>query len=370
MKIPCDTLTPGALQQFSHRHSMKRVLLILTFAIACLSAYSLVAQSVAKRSGIEARLARALELFPEADTDKDGTLSPNEALAFVEKHPEARDKFIARSGSGKSSSKPASFPPGAEGTKVFVCAHSYMIYTAEWLPQIANAAGVKHLKAGQQMIGGSRVQQHWDLPDDRNQAKKALKAGIVDVLTLSPHLILPDEGITQFTKLGLEKNPNLRVLVQASWAPRDGSLGASFSNADRDKVSAEQIDTMLKAHDAWLKQLEAQVTALNAELGEPHVFIVPAGNAIHSLRRHVAEGKAPGVSKQSELFRDDHGHPSDITALLVSYCHFAAIYKRSPVGLPVPEKLKTHPQSKELVLLLQQIAWDSVTAHPLSGVHS
>jgi hypothetical protein len=62
-----------------------------------------------------------------------------------------------------------------------------MIYTADWLPQIAQAAGVAHLKAGQQMIGGSRVLQHWNLPDEQNQAKKALKEGIVDVLTPSPH---------------------------------------------------------------------------------------------------------------------------------------------------------------------------------------
>jgi len=347
---------------------MKRVILTLTLLAIGIGGYSLIAQVTAKRTGIEARLAQALKLFPDADTDKDGALTINEALAYVEKHPEVRANFMAKTGSGKSSSKPASFAPGAEGTKVFVCAHSYMIYTADWMPQIANAAGVKHLKARQQMIGGSRVTQHWDLPDDKNQAKKALKEGIVDVLTLSPHLIMPDEGIDKFTRLGLEKNPNLRVLVQASWAPHDGKLGSGFTNADRDKVTAEEIDQMLAGHNAWLKQLEAQVTSLNTALGKPHVSIIPASTALHSLRKHVAEGKAPGLTKQSELFRDDHGHPSDIAALLVSYCHFAAIYQRTPVGLPVPEKLKSRPQAKDLILLLQQIAWDSVTAHPMSGV--
>lgn len=347
---------------------MKRTFLILSLVALGFGAISLIAQVANKKSGIEARLAQALKMFPDADSDKDGALSVNEALAYVEKHPEARDKFMAKTGGSKSSSKPASYAPGAEGTKVFVCAHSYMIYTADWLPQIAQAAGVPHLNAGQQMIGGSRVLQHWDLPDEQNQAKKALKEGIVDVLTLSPHLIMPDEGIDHFTKLGLEKNPNLRVLVQASWAPRDGKLVGNFTNEMRDSVTADEIGEMLEAHNGWLKQLEAQVSALNSTLGKPCVCVVPASTALHALRKHVAEGKAPGLSKQSELFRDDHGHPSDISALLVSYCHFAAIHQRTPVGLPVPEKLKSRPQAAELVQLLQQIAWDAVTSHPMSGV--
>jgi len=347
---------------------MKKALLCLTLAALSFGAYRLVAQVAAKKSGIEGRLAQALAMFPDADTDKDGTLSINEALAYVEKHPEAKDKFMAKNGGSKSSSKPASFAPGAEGTKVFVCAHSYMIYTADWLPQIADAAHVPHLKAGQQMIGGSQVIQHWNLPDEQNQAKKALKEGIVDVLTLSPYLILPDEGITHYTKLGLEKNPKLRVLVQSSWVPRDGKSG-EFTNAMRDAVSAEEIRQMRDFHHSgWLKQLETQVSTLNAAVGHEAVCILPVSAAVYALREQVAEGKAPGLTKQSEMFRDDHGHPSDIMALLVSYCHFAAIYQRTPVGLPVPAKLKDRPQMAELNKLLQEIAWQTVTSHPMSGV--
>ncbi len=347
---------------------MKRISLCLFLAALSFGADTLFAQVANKKSGIEARLAQALKMFPDADADKDGALSVNEALAYVEKHPEAKDKFMAKTGGSKSSSKPASFAPGAEGTKVFVCAHSYMIYTADSLQQIAQAAGVAHLKAGQQMIGGSRVLQHWDLPDEQNQAKKALKEGIVDVLTLSPHLLMPDEGIDNYTKLGLEKNPKLRVIVQASWVPKDGKSG-DFTNAMRDAVTADEVRQMRDLHhDGWLKQLEAQVTALNTAVGKEAVCILPVCAAVFALREHIAEGKAPGLMKQSEMFRDDHGHPSDLMALLVTYCHFAAIYKRSPVGLPVPAKLKDRPQAEELNKLLQQIAWDSVTSHPVSGV--
>src|SRR5438445_9199423 len=90
-------------------------------------------------------------------------------------------------------------------TRVFVCAHSFMIFTSKLLPPVAQAANFPYTAAGQQMIGGSRVIQHWDLPDEKNFAKAALREGRVDVLTLSPHRMLPDPGIDNFTKLGLEK---------------------------------------------------------------------------------------------------------------------------------------------------------------------
>ncbi len=51
--------------------------------------------------------------------------------------------------------------------------------------------------------------------------------------------------------------------------------------------------------------------------------------------------------------------------------NYAAIYRRSPVGLAVPEILKQAKlgdQEAKLNTLLQELAWDAVTQHPLSGV--
>jgi hypothetical protein len=251
---------------------------------------------------------------------------------------------------------------------VFVCAHSFMIFTAKALPPLAQAAGLPYTAAGQQMIGGSRVIQHWNLPDAQNKAKAALLGGGVDVLTLSPHLMMPDPGIDNFVKLGLEKNPKLRVLVQASWPPRDGVLGP-FKNADRDAATVESLRTLKETfRAAWLTKLEAQVQTLDQSIGHEAVCIVPAGDAVFALRERVAEGKAPGIDRQSDLFRDDLGHPQAALAELVTYCHFAAIYQRSPVGLPVPDAYKAAPHAQELNLLLQQIAWEAVSKYPLSGI--
>jgi hypothetical protein len=256
------------------------------------------------------------------------------------------------------------------GQRVFVCAHSFMIFTARMLPPVAEAAGIKHVVAGQQMIGGSRVIQHWELPDDQNKAKETLRAGKVDVLTLSPHMLLPDDGIDHFTRLGLEKNPKLRVLVQASWPARDGQLTRDFKNEQRDATTVAELEAMRTRHGAWLKGLEAQVATLNKSVGREAVHIIPVSEAVFALRKLVAEGKAPGVAKQSELFRDPLGHTQPALAALVTYCHFAAIYQRSPAGLPVPEVIKDLPKAAELNRVLQDIAWDAVSKYPMSGVNS
>jgi len=44
------------------------------------------------------------------------------------------------------------------------------------------------------------------------------------------------------------------------------------------------------------------------------------------------------------------------------------IYGRSPVGLPMPNAIAKLPDAEKLNRMLQEIAWDAVTQHPLSGI--
>jgi len=246
-----------------------------------------------------------------------------------------------------------------------------MLFTAKLLPPMAEAAGIAHINAGQQMIGGSRVIQHWNLPDAKNVAKTALREGKVDVLTLSPHNQLPDPGIDHFTQLGLENNPALRVLVQASWPTHDGTSDKAFANGTRNAATVASLRTQRDAHNSvWLVNLEAQVRQLNETVGHQSVFLVPVSNAVFALRERIAEGRAPGLAQQTDLFSDALGHPRPPLAVLVTYCHFAAIYRRNPIGLPVPAPLNYIPEAEALNRLLQQLAWEAVTAHPLSGVRA
>jgi len=261
-------------------------------------------------------------------------------------------------------------PSLAQNQRVFVCGHSFHVGIAKILPEMAQAAGLTNFaSAGVEFIGGSTTLQHWDLPDKKSKAKAALREGKVDVLTLSPipRKLIPDPGIDKFTKLGLEKNPQLRVFVQESWSAWDEAKDpTAFKKEQRDRTPLAE---MRAAKAVWEGKVESQVKALNESLGRQVVFIIPTWVAVQTLRERVAADKVPGIAHQTELFRDDIGHPEPPVAVLNAYCHFAAIFRRSPVGLPVPTALKHYPHAEDLNRLLQQLAWDAVSSHPMSGVN-
>ncbi len=283
--------------------------------------------------------------------------------------------------------------------RIFTIGHSFHAnWLPNWLKQVEDVTDVMvHEQVGVSMIGGSRVLQHWELPEGDNSAKTALKTGKVDVLTMSP-MLSPDEGIKNFTTLGLEHNPNLRITVQEFWLPYDrldcfgensyGEQGKLLRNwedppiapDDPDKErkfdtshfnvpTAEQIE---KLHAPYFEKMNAYIAEQNKPFGKQVLYVVPVGQAVIALRKKIIEGKAPGLAKPSELFIDNLGHPANPICALSAYCHFAVIYKHSPVGLPLLSQLligdtkEQYPQ--ELNLLLQQLAWDAVTHHPLSGV--
>lgn len=246
--------------------------------------------------------------------------------------------------------------------RVFYTGHSFHMFITGRVGQLAKEAKVKEYQfAGQQSIGGSRVQQHWDLADEKNQAKKALEKGAVDVFTMAPNVKMPDEGIDRFAELALKHNPKIRLLVQESWVPGDFLDKRVTNNAQRDetdmaKLRADQVK--------WREQMETQAKAINQKAGREAVTIVPVGDAVVKLRELVVDGKAPGIDKQSDLFTDPIGHGKTPVVILTTYCNFACITGRSPVGL----KVKESGLSDELNALLQKIAWETATGYPMSGV--
>ena len=253
------------------------------------------------------------------------------------------------------------------GQRVFTAGHSFHVWMPAILKEIAASAKVAgHEQLGLQSIGGSQVIQHWNLPDEKNTVKPALMTGKVQVLTLSP-IYLPDEGIEKLAKLGLEHNPDIRVTVQEFWLPFDdvASWKTRPKEIDRDSKTIAELRT---AHAEYFQSMDELVRGLNKQFGKTVISVVPAGQAVLALREKLIKGEVPGVAKQSELFTDVLGHPQAHIKALAAYCHFAVIYRTNPAGLPVPSLLAKLPEAEKLNRLLQELAWDAVTAHPLSGV--
>jgi hypothetical protein len=262
--------------------------------------------------------------------------------------------------------------PIDKGQRVFTTGHSFHVFVPGILNNLARSAEIKdHAQVGVSSIGGSRVIQHWDVVDEKNSAKKSLIEGKVDVLTMSP-IYLPDDGIEKFVELGLNHNPNIRVTLQEFWLPHDvydpGYQKKRPEKVDRNARTGEQ---MRKEHAPYFKSMDEHALELNKKHGKTVVYIVPIGQAVILLREKIIAGKAPGLKNQEDLFTDPIGHVKTPVQALNAYCHYAVIYRKSPVGLPAPNVLtkgKEPLPDEKLNRLLQELAWEAVTSHPLSGL--
>lgn len=262
--------------------------------------------------------------------------------------------------------------PAPKGQRIYTTGHSFHVFVPGILTELAKSAGIAdHKQVGTSSIGGSRVIQHWDVKDDKFKSKQMLKEGKVDVLTMSP-IYLPDDGIDNFVALAVENNPNVRVTVQEFWLPFD-VFDPNYQKSKPKKVdrNSRTVADMKKEHAEYFTMMDNAVKLLNEKHKKSAVFVVPVGQAAILLREKIIDGKAPGLKQQEDLFSDAIGHAKAPLMALAAYCHFAVIYKQSPVGLPMPTVMKNAKlgdDGEKLNALLQELAWEAVTSHPLSGV--
>lgn len=261
--------------------------------------------------------------------------------------------------------------PAPAGLRVFTCGHSFHVWAAPMIAEMAKAAGIAdHTVAGVSSIGGSRVIQHWDVAGEKNMAKKLLAEGKVDVLTLSP-IWLPDDGIEKFAKLAFAHNANIRITVQEYWLPND-EYNPVYPLDTRKTVdhNAADLAELRKANTRYEHDIEEHVRKINAGLGKNALVVVPVGAASVALREKIVSTRVPGLKVQWRLFTDMWGHPAAPLRVLAAYCHYAVIYQRTPVGLPMPAELERNKEFAYPALnkLLQELAWEAVSSNPMSGV--
>jgi hypothetical protein len=104
-----------------------------------------------------------------------------------------------------------------------------------------------------------------------------------------------------------------------------------------DSTTKEQLKTLnTECENAF----EAQAKKINEKYGHPVIFSIPTSQANPTLRAMIFRKEFPGLDKQSQLFLDQIGHPTAPLVTLNVYLHFATIYGRSPMGLPMLAILK------------------------------
>jgi len=276
---------------------------------------------------------------------------------------------------GDSPAALASAPAITRGQHLFSTGHSFHFGFPAILDAIAKSAGfADSAVVGISSIGGSRVIQHVA----NKEAQAALANGSVDVLMCTP-IYLPDPGIEQFAQIGSKVNPAFRMTVMEFWLPYDnyeprnytnGPAGSATAHVNPPKVDhdAATVAELRRIHQRYVAEMDQEVTRVNTALGRTVVYVVPVGQAVISLREKIIAGQAPGLTRQWDLFTDELGHPKPPLTVMMGWCHYAVIYRKSPLGLPAPKELGTSPTSEALNRLLQELAWDAVCHHPLSGV--
>ena len=267
--------------------------------------------------------------------------------------------------------------PVTKGQRIYAAHHSYFVQVPPILAQLSTTGGfTDQAWLGNKYIGGSKSLQHWNLKDEDNKAKEILKAGAADVLILTP-VYLPDEGIEKFAEFGLASNPDIRVTVQEFWLPYDAYEPHYYDppkipKPDKVDHNAQTGTGLKEMHARYFQEMDALIGDINRKLGKQVVFVVPVGQAVIALREKIISGQAPGLKSQDDLFTDPLGHPKPALQVMIAYTHFAVIYRKNPAGLPIPSALAAlklpDNEASALNHLLQELAWDAATHHPLSGV--
>jgi hypothetical protein len=245
--------------------------------------------------------------------------------------------------------QPPAKPPAAidRGQHVLIYGNSFQNFVDSYLASMAKSAGIQgHVRGGD-----------------------PLAVAKVDVVACNPWFRIhdgSDKGLDDLTERALRHNPIVRVLAQVGWLPYDDPV-FPMPEKGREKTNwnARTATEVRAIHAAYFKNASDQVRAVNQRLGKPVVFIVPVAQAVIALREKVAAGEAAGLKSQDQLFTDSIGHARQPVELLNAYCHFAVVYRRSPVGLTLPGV-----KDEKLHRLLQELAWDAVRKEPLSGVRA
>lgn len=231
------------------------------------------------------------------------------------------------------------------GQHVLIIGNSFQGFVDHHMALMARAAGIdEHLRGG-----------------DPLAARK------VDVVAINPWFKVydkPDEGLNNLVEKALKHNANIRVLAQVGWLPYDEpQFPVNEQQQPKTNWSARPLAEVRKIHEPFRKNAADQVRAINEQHGRTIVYVVPVAEAVLTLREKIAAGEVPALTSQDDLFNDSIGHARPPIELLNAYCHYAVVYRRSPVGLKITDSL-----DEKLHAALQAIAWDAVLGEPLSGV--
>ncbi len=367
------------------------------------------------------QLARWLTRFPDADTNRDGRLTAQEANTYWQKLKARKQKnqsgrrvqggvrrdFHVDPGwnAGKFPDhavcyrtpaeiktiyaalvKPdqdavTSYPEQGSGAlRIVGTGHSFMAPGYKTFPVICRAAGFEQplfTHTGGGMTGSARYkweQENGIFQFDRNP-KPRLLASIAnaewDAMMWGPYYNDRPEYYTCWIEFCLKYNPQMTFYLSDSW-PQLEQLD-EIPTSEEDLTAEAFVRLGKQKNDVYVALLEK----LNAEYDDK-VFILPTCDAMVLAVQHYFRGELPGIEginrsvgkRERSLWRDRLGHLGPGFERLEGYVFYATIYGRSPALIEgdIPFKGNGEFPSRELDRIFRRIAWQATIGNPLTGV--
>jgi hypothetical protein len=235
-----------------------------------------------------------------------------------------------------------------------------------------------------QLGWGTPLRSHWypEVPvngfDTENahpkflHAREAIESGAFDTLVMTEMVELTDairyhdspDYLANWARLARAARPDIRLYLYETWHNTDDPAGW-LARIDGDYQTL------------WLDRL---ILPAAAQSGAP-VHVIPGGQVLAAVVRAVeAQGGVGNVANRDALMARtakgavDTIHLGDLGAYLIALTHYATLYRRSPVGLPLTlmraDGTAADGPDAQAGALMQQTVWDVVRSAAYSGVET
>ena len=298
------------------------------------------------------RLRKALKQYPEADANKDGVLTIQEARAFRDKAKGGQNSSSVKQGR-KHPQLPAKTVSGKavsgkelKGYNGLYMGHSFFKPSAvDLLEVIPDSPVVNHtqyivMQGGQ---GGSPGFL-WDNERNRTKGQNYLDSGKVDLLVMT-YYSPEDSSVEHYSKwfdYALSKNPDMTFMIAIPW----GKNPHLFDEA--------MLGDLEKRSEALQKMV---IAPLRKKYSKNKVLFCPYGRGVYELIDRLNAGKLPGVkyvlnpdkkgrtkSKQAneQLVNDELGHGGKLVAKLGALLWMQTLYECDPLSMK-PQRVEGLP---------------------------
>jgi hypothetical protein len=395
-----------------------RISILLLFAVSISPVFS--SNCGAQDNPSTKQLQDLLKRFPEADADRNGKLSIEEAAAYRRnlraerikkrvpnrqqgaprtfnvdpgwdldrfpehavcyKSPKEMEAIYSTTLAGKQPAVVSFEKPIDGAVRIVGTGHSFMAPGYRTFPMICKAAGFTqplYTHTGGGITGSARYkwEQENGIFQFDGEPKPKLLSSIAnakwDAMIWGPYFDDRPEYYSCWVDFCLKYNPEMKFYLSDAW-PQLRQLRKNPKSEDFftpevfDRIGAERRSITAKI-----------VESLRAENPE-RAFILPTCDAMVLAGKYFLRGELPGIEgihrvigkQERSLWTDQLGHIGPGFDRLEGYVFYATVYGRSPELIEDPIEFRGNGDfpSDQLDRTFRKIAWQAVVGHPLSGV--